>query len=334
MLETRSIRGMPDPSWSNYGVKVSPHQMAIPIRQGKTGQDDICYVVAKYDYEHQGPQELDLKKNERYVLLDDTKHWWKVQNSRGQAGYVPSNYVKKEKPSLFDSIKKKVATVLEDKIDILLREIRAIKVEMESVKEIRTEVKQIRKEMKEYKEEIYQLRKENGNLKKECETIKQENEEMKKEIKLTKNRVDNLEKYAKENNVIITGMIIDTDDAKALKETMANFLEMKLNVEVKLKRVRKLGQKTCLMELSSEEDKKMVMENKSKLRNLKNERIYINDDLTKSEIEMRKMIREKAEEERANGKTIKIGYKKLIVDGKVWRWNQNEERLEEVNKRK
>lgn len=79
------------------------------VYTGKSGQDDICYVVAKYDYEHQGPQELDLKKNERYVLLDDSKHWWKVQNSRGQAGYVPSNYVKKEKPSLFDSIKKKVS---------------------------------------------------------------------------------------------------------------------------------------------------------------------------------------------------------------------------------
>ncbi|CAH1113838.1 unnamed protein product [Psylliodes chrysocephalus] len=108
MLETRSIRGMPEHSWNNYGTRISPHQMATPIRHGKSGQDDICYVVAKYDYEHQGPQELDLKKNERYVLLDDSKHWWKVQNSRGQAGYVPSNYVKKEKPSLFDSIKKKV----------------------------------------------------------------------------------------------------------------------------------------------------------------------------------------------------------------------------------
>ncbi|XP_056635499.1 cytoplasmic protein NCK1 isoform X2 [Diorhabda sublineata] len=80
----------------------------IFVLLGKSGQDDICYVVAKYDYEHQGPQELDLKKNERYILLDDSKHWWKVQNSRGQGGYVPSNYVKKEKPSLFDSIKKKV----------------------------------------------------------------------------------------------------------------------------------------------------------------------------------------------------------------------------------
>lgn len=78
---------------------------------GKTGQDDVCYVVAKYDYAAQGAQELDLRKNERYLLLDDSKHWWKVQNSRNQAGYVPSNYVKKEKPSLFDSIKKKVKII-------------------------------------------------------------------------------------------------------------------------------------------------------------------------------------------------------------------------------
>lgn len=65
-------------------------------------------MVAKYDYAAQGSQELDLRKNERYLLLDDSKHWWRVQDNRQQSGYVPSNYVKREKPSLFDSIKKKV----------------------------------------------------------------------------------------------------------------------------------------------------------------------------------------------------------------------------------
>lgn len=60
------------------------------------------YVVAKYDYSAQGAQELPLRKNERYLLLDDSKHWWRVQNSRGLSGYVPSNYVKRDKPSLFD----------------------------------------------------------------------------------------------------------------------------------------------------------------------------------------------------------------------------------------
>lgn len=72
--------------------------------------EDVQYVIAKYDYSAQGAQELDLRKNERYLLLDDSKHWWRVQDARIQSGYVPSNYVKKEKKSvsLFDSFKKKV----------------------------------------------------------------------------------------------------------------------------------------------------------------------------------------------------------------------------------
>jgi len=64
--------------------------------------------VAKYDYIAQGNQELDMKRNERLLLLDDSKHWWRVTNPRGQTGYIPSNYVRREKPSIFDSIKKKV----------------------------------------------------------------------------------------------------------------------------------------------------------------------------------------------------------------------------------
>ncbi|XP_026314479.1 cytoplasmic protein NCK1 [Hyposmocoma kahamanoa] len=105
MLETRSVRAA-ESVWANKPLP-APHAMAN-TRHGKNAQDDVCYVVAKYDYAAQGAQELDLRKNERYLLLDDSKHWWRVQNARSQSGYVPSNYVKKEKPSLFDSIKKKV----------------------------------------------------------------------------------------------------------------------------------------------------------------------------------------------------------------------------------
>lgn len=69
---------------------------------GSTVADEPQYVVAKYDYIAQGNQELDMKRNERLLLLDDSKHWWRVQNPRGQTGYIPSNYVRREKPSIFD----------------------------------------------------------------------------------------------------------------------------------------------------------------------------------------------------------------------------------------
>lgn len=64
------------------------------------------YVIAKYDYQSQGPQELSIRKGDRLLLLDDSRHWWRVLNSSNLIGFVPSNYVKREKQSLFDSIRR------------------------------------------------------------------------------------------------------------------------------------------------------------------------------------------------------------------------------------
>lgn len=66
------------------------------------------YVIAKYDYQSQGPQELSIKKGDRLQLVDDTRHWWKVLAENNTSGFVPSNYVKKEKHSIFDSIKRNI----------------------------------------------------------------------------------------------------------------------------------------------------------------------------------------------------------------------------------
>ncbi|XP_013782856.1 cytoplasmic protein NCK1-like [Limulus polyphemus] len=87
--------------------------MSIP-KMGKSGED--VYVIAKYDYQAQASQELDIRKNERLLLLDDTKHWWKVSNSKNQSGFVPSNFVKREKPSIFDSFRRKVKKKSESKM--------------------------------------------------------------------------------------------------------------------------------------------------------------------------------------------------------------------------
>jgi hypothetical protein len=62
-------------------------------------------LVAKYDYKAQDELELSLTKNERLILLDDAKQWWKVQNSHGNSGFVPSNFVKRVRPSLLSSLR-------------------------------------------------------------------------------------------------------------------------------------------------------------------------------------------------------------------------------------
>ncbi|VDM03839.1 unnamed protein product [Schistocephalus solidus] len=68
-----------------------------------TREPDI--VIAKFDYKAADSQELDIQKNEKLTLMDDSQHWWKVMNSQGQVGYVPSNYVKRSKQGLFSSLR-------------------------------------------------------------------------------------------------------------------------------------------------------------------------------------------------------------------------------------
>ena len=73
-------------------------------------------VIAKWDYTAQQDQELDIRKNERLWLLDDSKTWWRVRNAGNRTGYVPSNYVERKnslkKGSLVKNLKDTLGKVL------------------------------------------------------------------------------------------------------------------------------------------------------------------------------------------------------------------------------
>jgi hypothetical protein len=66
------------------------------------------------------------------------------------------------------------------------------------------------------------------------------------------------------------------------------------------------------------------MLNKSKLKEKKDERMYIDDDLTKEERETQKKL---AREESDRGKRVKIGYRKIQINGEWFRWDEREEKL-------
>ena len=53
---------------------------------GGGGGGEAVMVVAKFDYSAQDAQELDMKKNDKLILLDDSRHWWRVQNTKNQTG--------------------------------------------------------------------------------------------------------------------------------------------------------------------------------------------------------------------------------------------------------
>lgn len=136
------------------------------------------------------------------------------------------------------------------------------------------------------------------------------------------------ERDRKRNNIVVTGMTVDTKDAENMKQTMANFIEKHLEVKINVKTAHKLAERICLVELESEAEKQQVMQNKYKLRNFEEQRIYIDNDMTRDEQHMRKQIRAAAEEERKKGKAVKIKFSKLIVEGQVWKWNAVAGKLE------
>ncbi|XP_060105879.1 tyrosine-protein kinase BTK isoform X2 [Heteronotia binoei] len=58
-------------------------------------------VVALYDYAPMNEQDLQLKKGEEYIILEESNDlWWRAQSQNGEDGYIPSNYVTEARDSL------------------------------------------------------------------------------------------------------------------------------------------------------------------------------------------------------------------------------------------
>ncbi|KAI4455760.1 hypothetical protein MML48_9g00015773 [Holotrichia oblita] len=171
---------------------------------------------------------------------------------------------------------------------------------LEMMENMTKEVALIRTEQREFNEELRRLKDENETLKKENEKIKEES------------------------------LKIETEKTEERKAEINGFMRRELNVGVSIKTVAKLGEKTYLIALENTEEKLAIMKNKNKLRHMKGNKVYINNDQTIQEREIQKFIRDRAREERQRGKSVIVKYQRLIIDGKQWKWNTNRDALEPV----
>lgn len=180
---------------------------------------------------------------------------------------------------------------------------------------------------KEMMEEIKQIRAEQRKYHEELKTVKAENVQMKTEIKRLQERTEQLEKITKKKNLIVTGIKIENSDEKQLKGKMEKFLEEELKLKIKLRGAGKISDKVYVIETEDMTDKLNILKHKKDLRKL-TDRIYINTDLTKREREIQKELQKLASEERRNGNTVKIGYKKLIINDEEWSWDEEGGKLQ------
>lgn len=206
--------------------------------------------------------------------------------------------------------------------------LKAIKDVKEEQIELRNEIKQFREDQKVFNKEINHLKEENEKLKNENNIIKKELTNIKKELVDVKNEMNWIEKDKKKNRVVVKGLQINTSDTEVMKNLINTFIKEHLKIDVINKNVTKIATKILVVEFENEYDKLRVMSNKSELRKMGSEKIYIDDYLTKKEREKQKHIAMRAQEEKRKGKLVKIGYSKVIIDGVEWRWNRNSEQLE------
>lgn len=55
--------------------------------------------------------------------------------------------------------------------------------------------------------------------------------------------------------------------------------------------------------------------------------LFIDHDLTHEERDVQAKIRTRAKEEKANGNQVKVGYKKMVVNGTKWVWGKDKSEL-------
>lgn len=169
-------------------------------------------------------------------------------------------------------------------------------------------------------------RKEQGMKEKEGE--RDENKAW-KEIRKMRMEINRKEKRERKNNLIIRG--IHHNEREDKEEKMRSFIEkeFKMGREVEKVETVKTGRgEILIIKMKNWEAKRKVMEEKGKLRE-RSEKIYIDDDLTQEERRVQRCIRERGNKERESGKRVKIGYRKIQINGVTLRWNEENERLEQ-----
>lgn len=193
--------------------------------------------------------------------------------------------------------------------------------------ELKTMFLSMMNEIKEMKQDQRSLIEETKGLREEVESLKGENELMKRRIQEMELRMEREDKEKRRNNVIVKGIDLKHNTAEAEK-----FFKDKLGSQVKVNTIiepqKGKDKLISVVKLNSRQDKELIMENKNKLRGTG---VYIDNDLTKTESSVQKQLRDIAKEERQKGKTVKVAFQKIYIEGRCWEWNAENNSIQPKN---
>lgn len=208
----------------------------------------------------------------------------------------------------------------EEELCFLREEIRWLKEEINKDRERREKKWEVEKSV---------LRKEIEALKSQGTAKKNEREveDLRSRMKKIEENEENKERRERRNNLIVSEKTADGGkmETRQVEEKAKNIVKDLLGREPLIIGVKCIskdrGRIVSRVALKSLEEKKLILARKGSLRGTQ---IYVEDDLTKKEVEIQKKLRLLAIEERNKGKHARVGYKKVCIDGKWIKWEDIE----------
>lgn len=180
---------------------------------------------------------------------------------------------------------------------------------------LKTELAKVNRELQQIKEEMKT---------KELEWQK-EKKELKTRVVKLEEKIEEMEKHKKKNNIIIKNIKIPDEK---VREQTTEFFKQQLGVNAEVEDAFKINRDVILVKMTGWEEKMKIMRSKN---NLRGTDIYIDNDMTKKEREIQRKLRQIAKEEIEKGNKATVKYKKLVVNNKTYNWKEIEQDTQAKN---
>lgn len=209
-----------------------------------------------------------------------------------------------------------------DKLDNLMEIILKIKEDMEEIKKENKILYQEMRDLKEEwikKQETWEKEKEIMEDKiKKLESKEEHSVELAERIKEIERKEEMREQKERKNNIVAKGeeILWKETPKDTVEQILDHYFHLKSEIEDAYWIRKSSGGGILVAKLKSGQQKKEIMLRKGEL---KGKKLYIENDLTKKEREGQRELVKLANVEKAQGSQVKIGYRKLWVNGRFYK---------------
>ena len=277
-------------------------------------------------------EELDLSRGESSIFKrskligrsppgGQEKEKWKMEKRFEELGEKLVEKITLSMEEMRESMIRKQEEMIKVVMDEMRREL------IEQRREWREEKEELKKEIRALLNRVEKLEK--GGIERGGEDGKNmEGDKMMEKMTRIKKKLEMREKEKRRNNIVTKR--IEVKEGR-MKEAAEGILKL-IGAEVKVREIRRIGdgndngREMLVVKLENEDQKWEVMGKKNRLRGRGE---IITEDLTWRERKIRWRLMEIAKKEEAKGNRAWVKGGRIRLEGKWWKWNEEEETLEE-----